>query len=436
MTSHPRPKKPKKVRLYPVLPYQPRKDRFAFDMKSRSFTSLPIKAYRQCHWRNVAFNGIVHTSDEDVWETVGGQVSLKTFQRNKDWKQLVAKGQNATYPYSRSDGFAKPASYYGTSVAVGVNPDTTTLWGQYFGPVLVQAKDNTELKDLALTRLKRKLNGYVGQAQLAAPLAESREIHRLVKQINGFGMDTVNAILRLKRSRGKSLLKHVSQIWLGFGFGINPMLKDIESAANSILDYQTRADRSVRVSGVANWDYFSRGLASPPADIATGVYTQCIGYGSHKQGVRIVAGVDLTIRSNASYSVLDHLGLGITSMPSAIWELVPYSWAVDYFTTVSPWLDDVFYTLPGQCKYVSQTEKYQNDVVWQILLQPANPNRKTSLSCKPGGFRHYDIIRSSLATLPTRQLRIKSVDAVAIYGLTKFLNLAAVLAGHLATSDV
>lgn len=148
-----------------------------------------------------------------------------------------------------------------------------------------------------------------------------------------------------------------------------------------------------------------------------------------------MAGIDLTIRSNASYSVIDQLGLGITSMPSAIWELVPFSWVVDYFTTVGPWLDDVFYTLPGTCKYVSQTTKYQNDVIWNLKTF-TNPNVNFSVDAKAGGFRYFDIQRTSLSTLPTRQLRVKSLDEVALFGLTKFLNLSSVLAGHISTPHI
>lgn len=426
----------KKVKLYPVLPYTPRSERFRWDTKGSSVSSKPIQAYRSIHYRNVASTGTIQVFSDAAMASISGQVALKTFNSNKEWKRLIAKGLNATFPYARTGGFVKPVQYYGATDSVGVTPSWhCECWGQYSGPALVNQRDNSALKEAALGRLKHKLNGYVGKAQLAAPLAESREIHRLVKQINGFGMDAVKAMLLLKRTRGKSALKFASQIWLGFGFGINPLLKDIESAANSILDYQTRQDRGVRVSGSANEDYFSTGSASPPSSIAPGVTSQINGSAHHRQGVRYVAGVDLTIRSDASYSVTDHLGLGITSMPSAIWELVPFSWVVDYFTTVGPWLDDVFYTLPGVCKYVSLSEKYQNEVRWDLQVFP-NVNYKIAITGRQGGFRYFSFQRSSLTTLPTRQLRVKSLDEVAQHSLVKLLNLSSVLAGHLVTPNV
>jgi len=432
----PKVKHQKKVLLYPVLPYQPHAKKVAFDSKGAAYTSKLITAQRSMHWRSVSSTGSISAFNDETLAGVGGQVASKTFSNNKDCRKLVATGQNATYPYSRTGGFVKTVQYSGTTDSVGQTPSShTECWGQLIGPALVLTKDTTALKDVALARLKRKLNGYVGQAQLAAPLAESREIHRLVKQINGFGLDAVKALLILKRTKGKSALKLFSNIWLGFGFGINPLLKDIESAANAILDYQTRDDRHVRVSGAASEDFFSSGNASPPVFIAPNVDSQINGSAYHKQGVRITAGIDLKIRSNASYSVLDHLGLSITDIPSAIWELVPFSWVVDYFTTVGPWLDDVFFTLPGQCKYVSQSTKYQNDVKWNLQIL-SHPNTNVSITGRSGGFKYYSFQRVSLSTLPTRQLRIKSLDEDAKYGLTKLLNLASVLAGHLVTPNV
>lgn len=430
--------KPKYVKLYPVLPYLPRRDRFAWDVGGHSYTSKTILVHRSMYCETTNVLGGVTVSVNDQTETGYGVNSAKSFQRNKDWKQLVVKGQNATYPYSRSDGSAKLVRYNGTATNLA-SKDRHKFYGSLPGNPCVVENDNTDLKDLALTRLKRKLNGYVGQAQLAAPLAESREICRLVKQINGLGLEALKALLLLKRTHGKSGLKLFGNIWLGFGFGVNPLLKDIEAAANSILDYQTRTDRSVRVSASASRDYHSVGLASPPVNIATNVATQIVGQAAHKQGVRIVAGIDINIKSDASYSVVDHLGLGIYDIPSAIWELVPYSWAVDYFTTVSPWLDDTFYTLPGTLKYCCQTEKYQNDVVW-TLVRTDNPSfagqNPAQIACQPGGSRYFTFTRSSLATLPTRQLKVKNLDSVAMYGVTKLLNLASVLAGHLATPNV
>lgn len=426
------PRKDRYVKLYPILPYTPRSKRFAWSKENKSIVSAPI-LYHQVKYYKVTFDAGGSTVPSNIDKMTGaGFTHSKSFSDNKNWRTLVAKGQGATYSYTTTGGFVKPIQYRGLSRLRGNN--TSYSYGSCIGQVLVDQHDNADLKDLALTRLKNKLNGYIGTAQLAAPLAESREIHRLVRQINGFGMDTLKALLLLKKTHGKSALKQFANIWLAFGFGINPMLKDIESAANAILDYKTRADRRVRVSGSASRDYTTNATAGL-SDIAQGV-TGYVDVGAHhKQGVRIVAGIDLLIGTSASYGVSDHLGLGIYDIPSAIWELIPYSWAVDYFFTVSPWLDDVFYTLPGQVKYVSQAAKYQNECTHFLRCVPS-AGYETFIKSTRGGSKYYSFVRTPLTTLPTRQLRAKSIDVVAKYGVTKLLNLASVLAGHLKTPKV
>jgi len=433
------PAKQKKVKMYPVLPFTPRTERFKWDSKGTTVTNVPIKGYESIHWRDTWSTGNVVQAHTDSYLSISGVSALRSTVGDKDWRQLVATGQNATHPYARTGAFAKSTHHSGTAYSVGYSPaDTVVFWGQMIGPACVQINDTTPLVDAALGRLKHKLNGYIGNAQLAAPLAEAREIHRLVRDINSFGLDAVKAMLLLKKTKGKSALKLASKIWLGFGFGINPMLKDIESAANAILDYQERADRGIRVSGTATTDYFSKGQQYPSSELSPATTNSYVlGSAKHQLGVRIVAGLDLKLRSSASYSVVDHLGLAITDFPSAIWELVPYSWAVDYFSTVSGWLDDVFFTLPGSTKYVSQSTRYQNEVVWypQVKVDPAK-GYQGQTSVTNGGFRYYSFNRISLAQLPVRSLRVKSADEIAMHGLTKFLNLAAVLSGHVKTPTV
>jgi len=291
----------------------------------------------------------------------------------------------------------------------------------------------TVLDAQALARLKNRLSSNIGRAQLAAPIAESREIHRIVRQINTLGIDTVKALLNLKRSRGKSLLKHAGDIWLGFGFGIAPMIKDIEAGANAILDYQTREDRLVVVHGSATQEYQSQQTEAiqNAVQIAWGMGLAFAMSTHHTQGIRYVAGIDLKIGSASSYSVGEHLGLTVSALPSTLWELTPFSWVVDYFTTVGPWLDDMFYTIPGNTVYVSKNYKYQNETIGLPLIYNINGGGFThSFNGDRWIVKHVKFSRSKLTSLPVLPLRIKSVDEVASHGLTKLLNLASVLAGR------
>jgi hypothetical protein len=417
-------KRSQKPKFYPILPGRRKAQR----LEKQDGLTTPISYSRRLY----ADLTLISTGDVSEFLNESNERTLawnsKSFARHPGWQLAVAKGGDATFSYSREIGTYKPIVYGGTSKnATWRSKCYGSIHG--VGPVF-EPKETLTLQDQALGKLKHKLNGYIGNAQLQAPLAESREIHRIVRQINTIGIDTLKALLAIKKTRGKSAAKHFGDVWLGFGFGINPMLKDIEKAANSILDYNTRQDRTVRVVGTATREYHSRVANTVGESVAFGTTCKTISQVIHTQGVQIVAGIDLQTRSAASYSVYDHLGLEISEIPSTLWELTPYSWAFDYFFTVSPWLDDMFYTLPGECKYVSQATKYQSETTDYPVFVP-----QSGFTWSGGGTmgraRYVSFSRTPLAVLPSRGIRIKTSDEIAKYGGTKLLNLASVLAGRM-----
>jgi len=364
----------------------------------------------------------------NVSTNAAAYLNTKSGTKNPNWRVTIAKGGDATSGYVREHYHVKPTKYLVTSEN---SNNLSHGSGVVFGGVTNAPNSTVSIDARALASLKHRLQSKVGNAQLAPPLAESREIHRLVRQINGLGMDALRALLAAKHSRGKSITKLIGNIWLGYGFGVNPLLHDIQSAADSILHYVTRQDSRVRLSGSATQEYHSGSIDTASSnyiaqDCAFGWYRSVV----HSQGIRYRAAVDLQVRGSANYGVLDHLGLKIEQVPSALWELTAFSWVVDYFVTVGPWLDDMFYTIPGVVKYLSKNYRYQS--VTTSNLKPF-PTAGTTVSLTgPASIGQYTTFsREKLAPVfPALPLRIKSADEVASYGLNKMMNLASVLAGR------
>jgi len=420
-----------KPKFYPILPKDPR-------LRKRGPRSTILATSIPCSYdkRRFAtwFVKSTKTTSTIINETrtQGIGTSVQSGTSNKSWRTQVAEGVDASTNYSRTLYSVKPTRYTCYSESTAYRSDGN---GVICGDPLILIANDNDLVDQATSRLKNKLNGYIGNAQLAAPLAEAREIFRLVRQINSLGLDTVKALLAMKKTRGKSIVKAASDAWLGFGFGVNPMLNDIAKGANAILDYSTRNDNRVRITATATREYLS---GSRPTSTNWSTYEQIaynLGIGMHSlakhmQGVHYVAGIDLQMRTAASYSVRDHLGLKVGALPGTLWELTPFSWVVDYAATVGPWLDDMFYTLPGTVKYVVMTKKYQSRTDHMYFGVGNSPTFKWRLNCPKASHANYvQFSRQKLAALPTRQLRIKSADEVAKFGLTKLLNLGSVLAG-------
>jgi len=411
----------KQPKFYPILTREARK-RVIEDDRSKNVVPCKYRKYQWYDSTNKTSKLVTRVIVSDFTANMGD--STKTVAKLANWRQLVSKGVDATNAYSREIRYLEPNSYRATSENV---THVNLAAGNDNGAALENERSVGVLIDQATASLKRKLEGNLGRAQLAAPLAESREIHRLVRQVNSLGIDMLKSAIAIKKTRGKSAAKFFGDVWLGFGFGVQPMIKDIASAANAILDYQTREDRHVRIVGTASQEYQS-GLVTPAVTtICPGVKVGYHDHASHKLGIQIVAGIDLKLRSTASYGMTDQLGLGLNAVPGAIWELTPFSWVVDYGFTVGDWIDDMFYTVPGTVKYVSRSKKYQLETTGQMFAV-FSPGYIGSFAAGTSVYRYVNFTREKLTTLPTRSLRIKTADEVAKHSLTKLLNLASVLA--------
>jgi hypothetical protein len=410
-------------KFYPILPRVKREKRNLMTPHDRG--NFTVKYNKEIHADHL--NKLFNTYESDIYgvsSPVDVGTCTQTRTNNPGWRLAIAKGGNATFSYSR-EVISYKVSPYACKCENSIHKSFGS--GRLLVGPFIEPADTTALADQAVAKLKNKLNGNIGKAQLAAPLAEGREIHRLVRQINTLGIDVVKAALAIRKTRGLSALKQFGDIWLGFGFGVKPMLKDIESAANAILDYTTREDRHVRIVGTARREYRSFRKDGAFEEIAWGLKVGYYNRVVHKQGFQIVAGIDLKLRSAASYSVTDHLGLEISQAPSVLWELTPFSWVVDYFVTVGPWLEDMFYTLPGTTKYVSQATKYQSETTTDLYAQP-NAGYSGGVSGGRSTVNYVSFTRQSLSSLPSRAVRVKSFDEIASNGVTKLLNLASVLA--------
>lgn len=416
----------KKAKNYPVIP----RDKRPQDVKrvGATYINTPVYTPKSRHADRLSKSSGAYSPNwisEDSKEFQGNDSRSGT--KNPGWRQTIALGGDATSGYTRQVFKLKPMKYRIRS------EDFSSIshgYGVGFGGMLTFQPDKVALEDIAIGRLRNKLKDSIGNAQLGPPLAESREIHRLVRQINEAGMKTFRALLAAKATKGKSLASQFGDIWLGYGFGINPMLQDIKSAADSVLHYVTRTDHRVVITGSHSRRYstgFKNATSSSDAisaHLTLGWYLAS----NHWQGVRYRAGVDIIVKAGSNYSMADHLGLKVEALPSILWELTPYSWAVDYFTTVGSWLDDTFYTLPATVKYLSKNYKYECDTTATPIAIPVS-GVTSSLTGGNSFGRYTEFTREKLAaTLPTRSLRIKSVDEIASHGLNKVLNLASILA--------
>lgn len=157
--------------------------------------------------------------------------------------------------------------------------------------------------------------------------------------------DLTRKILSAKRRRLKlkSNLNDFTAFtgaWLEYRYGWKPLILDCESAIKSVGDYaNTKINRrlvarsSHGYSGQFSQDFVKVGLGRWTMLSSSGV---TIGSGkavSH-------AGVIYEQKSvrNVPDAIVTNLGLQAKDVPATIWEVIPYSFVVDWFVGVGDWL--------------------------------------------------------------------------------------------------
>lgn len=358
----------------------------------------------------------------------------RTRNSNPSWRVNVAKLTDASTDYSRRE-WVEVVSYLMSGESLTVTPGYTirgncqksSFGGGYS---LVNSSDDLVLRDQALARIKNRLASHYGNVQAAVPLAELRELRKTILGIAEVSAGMLHAMTAIRKTRGASAYKWASDAWLNFNFGVSPLIKDAASIALAIQDYMDRKDHHTRLTGSASKDWIS-GLkeTGETGMYGAGVSTRSTAH--HSLSYKYIGGFNLLVSAGNNYGVLDHLGFTIDSLPSIAWELVPYSWVIDYFTTVGDYFGDTFTVPSGGTKYLTLNKRY----ICEIDVDPsfvASPGTLImSQSIRPGRYKYIEFTRTKLSSLPRAGLHLKSLDTVGHNAVTKLLNLASVLSSGL-----
>lgn len=140
------------------------------------------------------------------------------------------------------------------------------------------------------------------------------------------------------KQRTKLLLENASNEWLEFQLGWAPLLSDIDSAAETLANYYA-GDVSDRWKPVRAVGIDKQVISDQPAPYPTAVYPCYFATRlrtSTTVSVRYIACVDHGLVSQLNNQ---RVGFAPTNWLPAIWELIPYSFVIDYFTNVGSIID-------------------------------------------------------------------------------------------------
>lgn len=224
-------------------------------------------------------------------------------------------------------------------------------------------------------------------------------------------------------SKGEKLQSAIAGTYLEYTFGWVPLLKDIQeimSAVEATASQQevTRADSKYRES-------FEAKPLIQAREMAGSLTMQEV----HLRQTEYILSTKCALTPFVDHDFLTQSGFDLTSFVPSLWNLLPWSFLLDYFANVNQMLASAF-TVRDEVTYVSQTEIIRT--TGQSTLRLVAPYFSAASGYKNGGIKHnvmgnLTVVKSDYVRVCTHQL---PPFALSFPGLRQGVNIGALLAAH------
>lgn len=263
-------------------------------------------------------------------------------------KSLTGTAPNQYYKATRRPATGYPDAYVWSTLAPPMVGDRVNLAAMGF-----PSADISDLRALAETEVLAK-RGKFGDSNLYESLAEADKSLRMLKDILDSARRIQDAMFRsYGRSKGRRLTNELAGLYLMTRYGFKPLVSDISAILLSLekpLGQILRTTRSSREKISTQ-----KTSLSDQNDSNQVIYSRSM-----------VTESNISVRSmsldHANITLMGALGLGIKDFVSVPWELVPYSFVVDWFANIGDFLNalvpDVSVSNLGMCtttKWVSRS---------------------------------------------------------------------------------
>lgn len=357
------------------------------------------------------------------------------------WRRLIASGLNATTDLN-ADGYsyqAEPASYRHYVQDILTNSPNDRIEYEFKGflpsdpmPTLSGAPSvSSSAVNLALSKLYQHLasvetsfKGMVFAGELRESLEMIRHPARALRKGLGSYLDQIKRFgPRVPRKRR---VKFVRDTWLEYSFGWRPLISDLDSAIKAFYNSRLTAPIFEMVRGKADFDTPSSVSSPSMIDLQAGAvlwYQTQLG----------------TIEQVKYYGIYQSHGNGTSDshiygwrpvefLPT-LWELIPYSFLVDYFTNIGDIISSWSYRFIGlnwcaRTVYVASYKRYINMRYEGNSIDYNQPTRYfRSRQGGPGSSesRRFSLLRSKSVPLdiPSLELQVPGMSSL------KWINMAA-----------
>lgn len=179
----------------------------------------------------------------------------------------------------------------------------------------------------------------------------SRDARRIARRAaNGRSLDN------LSPRQGRAVTRALSDSWLETSFGWIPLASDVSDAGKALRRFDDREDRAAVSATVT--------AVTPPTIVYSSEATRNVSFrfeihSYSEASVRFYGAVKVRASGPFLGAVAENFGFRIRDFVPAVWEAIPYSFLVDYFTNIGEVLDA--WSLPrSDFAWVSRTYRNSN----------------------------------------------------------------------------
>jgi hypothetical protein len=360
-----------------------------------------------------------------------------------DWRRRIANHQSATtsltglkYTWGRGNNLTRIWTKW-------VNTNTGVIYeGTRFNDGFISTFPNagpsaptmTAAESQASKRWYSQVQDACQAFQGGVALGELGETLRMIKSpAKAFrnGLDSfLGAAKKHRRRRGPDRMKAVADTWLEYVYGWAPLINDIDDAMNYLHKRQKQLESPTRTI-TANGEgreviitVHSRGGQGSKT------FAQVRTTASRKVRYR---GAIFTEQQNPQLFTPKSLGVSLDDFVPTAWELMPWSFLIDYFTNIGDILQAFSLRktkLAWGCRNVRDYTRRENIYLHQAPITEYTPVGVQLLGFEVSGStggpteRTY-VLREAITSVPLPALQFE-VPGVG----TKWVNMAALLASR------